>query len=43
MRHALVIFAVMLLLMAGTIVWSVHFDTLKPNPGLTAHPAAQDL
>ena len=24
--------------MIGTIVWSVYFDTLKPNPGLTAHP-----
>ena len=39
-RHALVIFAVMLLLMASTIAWTVCWDTLKPNPGLTAHPAA---
>jgi len=39
MRHAWVIFSVMMVLMAGTIVWSVYFDTLKPNPGLTAHPA----
>ena len=31
----------MLLLMVGTIVWSICFDTLKPNPGLTAHPTAQ--
>ena len=35
MRHAYVIFSVMLALMAGTIVWSVHYDTLMPNPGLT--------
>lgn len=41
MRHAVVIFSVMLLLMAGTIAWSVTFDTLKPNPGLTAHPVRQ--
>ncbi len=41
MRHAFVIFSVMLLLMAGTIVWSVYYDTLKPNPGLTGHPVAR--
>ena len=38
MRHAYVIFSVMLILMVGTIVWAVYFDTLKPNPGLTSHP-----
>lgn len=41
MRHAWVIFSVMMVLMAGTIAWSVYFDTLKPNPGLTAHPVAR--
>jgi len=41
MRHAYVIFSVMLILMAGTVVWSVCCDTLQPNPGLTAHPQAQ--
>jgi potassium-transporting ATPase potassium-binding subunit len=41
MRHAAVMFSVMMALMIGTIVWSVHFDTLKPNPGLTAHPESQ--
>ena len=41
MRHSYVIFSVMLLLMAGTIFMSVYYDTLKPNPGLTAHPIAQ--
>jgi potassium-transporting ATPase potassium-binding subunit len=39
LRHALVVFSVMLALFAGTIVLSVSFDTLKPNPGLTAHSA----
>ena len=33
MRHGLVIFSVMLLLMAGTIAWSVCFDTLQAEPG----------
>jgi K+-transporting ATPase ATPase A chain len=41
MRHAWVIFSVMLLLMAGTIFMSVYYDTLKPNPGLTSHPVAR--
>jgi potassium-transporting ATPase potassium-binding subunit len=36
-RHSWVIFSVMAILMAGTIVWAIYFDTLKPNPGLTAH------
>ncbi len=39
MRHSLVIFSVMLLFMAGTIIWSISLDTLKPNPGLTQHNA----
>ena len=39
LRHALVVFSVMMALMIGTIVWSVYFDTLKPNPGLTGHSA----
>jgi K+-transporting ATPase ATPase A chain len=41
LRHAWVIFSVMMVLMIGTIVWSVYFDTLKPNPGLTAHPPSE--
>ena len=41
MRHAYVIFSVMLLLMAGTIAMSVYYDTLKPNPGLTGHGTAR--
>ncbi len=35
LKHGYVIFSVMMTLMIGTIVWSVYFDTLKPNPGLT--------
>ncbi len=37
MRHSYVIFGVMLFFMIGTIIWSVSYDTLKPNPALTAH------
>lgn len=40
-RHGLVIFSVMLLLMTGTVVWSVYFDTLQPNLGLGGHPMAR--
>jgi K+-transporting ATPase ATPase A chain len=40
-RHSLVIFSVMLVLMAGTIIWAVRFDTLKPNPAFISHPAAK--
>jgi potassium-transporting ATPase potassium-binding subunit len=38
LRHAVVIFSVMMAMMVGTIAWAIYFDTLKPNPGLTAHP-----
>jgi len=41
MRHSVVIFSVMMVLMVGTIVWAIWFDTMKPNPGLTAHPDAR--
>jgi K+-transporting ATPase ATPase A chain len=41
LRHAVVVFSVMLLLMAGTMVWSIYYDTLKPNPGFTGDPVAR--
>ncbi len=40
-RHGVVIFGVMLFLLVGTVLWAIHFDTLKPNPGLTADPIAR--
>ncbi len=40
-RHSVVIFSVMLLLFVATIVWAIYFDTMQPNPGLTAHPLAR--
>jgi len=42
-RHSVVIFSVMLLLFVGTIVWAIYFDTMQPNPGLTAHPLARNF
>src|SRR5215472_17280507 len=36
--HAWVIFSVMMVLMVITVVWSVYFDTYKPNHGVTSHP-----
>jgi K+-transporting ATPase ATPase A chain len=35
-RHGVVIYAVMLAMMVALIGWSIYWDTLKPNPGLTA-------
>jgi K+-transporting ATPase ATPase A chain len=39
MRHAVVIYGVMGVLLIGMIGWAVHWDTLHPNPGITAHAA----
>jgi potassium-transporting ATPase potassium-binding subunit len=41
LKHAIVIFSVMLTLFVGTVVWAIYFDTLQPNPGLTAHPTGR--
>jgi K+-transporting ATPase ATPase A chain len=41
MRHSYVIFSVMMIMTIGTIVWTICYDTLEPNPGLTAHPVAK--
>jgi potassium-transporting ATPase potassium-binding subunit len=37
LRHAAVIFSVMLLFMAALIGWGVYWDSMQPNPGLIAH------
>ncbi len=39
MRHAIVIYSVMMAMFAGMISWAVYHDTAKPNPGLLAQPA----
>jgi K+-transporting ATPase ATPase A chain len=36
-RHSIVIYGVMLAMMIGLIAWVIRFDTMEPNPGLTAH------
>jgi potassium-transporting ATPase potassium-binding subunit len=41
MRHGVIIFTVMMVMMIGTIAWVIYFDTMKPNPGLTAHPESR--
>src|SRR4029077_1931392 len=41
LRHAWVIFSVMMTLMVATVVWPILYDTLQPNPGLTAHAGGQ--
>ncbi len=43
LRHATVVFSVMLLLMAGTIAWSVYFDTLQPNPAFAGRATTQSF
>ncbi len=42
-RHAWVIFSVMMVLMVGTIAWTIGYDTYQPNPGLTAHPKVREF
>jgi len=42
-RHSVVVYAVMLAMMIGLIGWSIYWDTLKPNPGLTAHPVSRSF
>jgi K+-transporting ATPase ATPase A chain len=42
MRHAAVIYSVMMVMFVGMIGWGVYWDTLKPNPALTAHKALTD-
>ena len=37
MRHAAVIYGVMLGMFLAMIGWAVHFDTQQPNPALMAH------
>jgi K+-transporting ATPase ATPase A chain len=41
MRHAAIIYGVMLLVFVTMIGWAIYWDTLHPNPGLVAHPAAE--
>ena len=42
LRHATIIYGVMMLLFVAMIGWAIYWDTLLPNPGLTAHAAPTD-
>ncbi|MBI3412154.1 MAG: potassium-transporting ATPase subunit A [Planctomycetes bacterium] len=37
LRHAAVIFGVMFVLSATTVVWAIYHDAMQPNPALIAH------
>ncbi len=39
MRHATLIYGVMLLMFAGMVGWAVAADTLRPNPATASRPA----
>jgi potassium-transporting ATPase potassium-binding subunit len=41
LRHAAVIYGVMMLMFVAMIGWAIYWDTLHPNPGLTAHAAME--
>jgi potassium-transporting ATPase potassium-binding subunit len=36
MRHAVVIYTVMTIMFVGMVGWAIYWDTLNPNPALTA-------
>jgi K+-transporting ATPase ATPase A chain len=42
MRHAAVIYGVMMTLFLVMIGWAIYWDTLHPNPGLTGHDERKD-
>ena len=39
MRHAWIVFGVMMAMFITMIGWGIYWDTLKPNPVLEGHPA----
>jgi potassium-transporting ATPase potassium-binding subunit len=39
LRHAAMIYGVMMFMFVGMIVWAIYWDTLQPNPALTDQPA----
>jgi K+-transporting ATPase ATPase A chain len=42
MRHARVIYGVMMVLFVAMLGWAIYWDTLHPNPSLTEHAALND-
>jgi K+-transporting ATPase ATPase A chain len=43
LRHAAIIYGVMMLMFAAMTGWGIYWDTLHPNPGLLAHAEHQYL
>src|SRR5262249_31924044 len=41
-RHAAVIYGVMMVMFVAMIGWAISWDTLQPNPALTAQPRLAD-
>jgi potassium-transporting ATPase potassium-binding subunit len=41
-RHAAVIYCVMLTMMVGLIAWAINWDTLQPNPAFTGTATARN-
>ncbi|HLN31160.1 MAG TPA: potassium-transporting ATPase subunit KdpA [Gemmataceae bacterium] len=39
LRHAAMIYGVMMFMFVSMIVWAIYWDTLQPNPALTDQPA----
>jgi K+-transporting ATPase ATPase A chain len=42
LRHAAIVYATMMVMFLAMVVWGVAWDTMQPNPALTAHPAIAD-
>jgi K+-transporting ATPase ATPase A chain len=42
LRHAAILYATMMVLFVAMIGWAVYWDTLQPNPALTAHAPLTD-
>jgi potassium-transporting ATPase potassium-binding subunit len=42
LRHAAVIYATMMTMFLAMLGWGIAWDTLQPNPALTAHPPIAD-
>jgi K+-transporting ATPase ATPase A chain len=41
LRHAVVIYGVMVTMLVGMIGWAIYWDTLQPNPGIAGQPASE--
>jgi potassium-transporting ATPase potassium-binding subunit len=41
MRHAAIIYGVMMVMLVTMTAWAIYWDTLQPNPGLIAHAAME--